>query len=289
MVDEPLIDIKQGRHLLQELCCQRFVPNGSLLGGEQPKVMVLTGPNASGKSIYMKQIALIVYMAHLGCFVPAMAGTCIGLTTGIFTRIQTREATCKQSSAFRTDLLQVKKILACADKSSMIFIDEFGKGTLPEDGIALFSSLINSLASRGAEAPRTIAITHFHEIYQQELLAPELPIQWRMMECVDSTGDSPDFTFLFRVIEGKAGHSLGLECARAAGLPTTIIERARELREMFGSGMSAAAIRYASIDKRFDQACHALVKLLVREEHDAEVISQMKTLAMEIAETTNPI
>lgn len=127
------IELTRDRHPLQELTVPSYVANDTfLVGGEepgdQPSLLMMTGPNFSGKSVHLKHVALIVYMAHVGCFVPADAAT-IGLTDKILTRIATKETISKAQSAFMIDLQQVSKALSLATHRSLVIVDEFGKGT----------------------------------------------------------------------------------------------------------------------------------------------------------------
>jgi DNA mismatch repair protein MSH5 len=182
-------------HILQELMVPSFVPNNtSLVGGTggdglidetdvshgaasqaQPSwstrhqhaqedcssMLVLTGPNYSGKSVYLKQVALIVFMAHVGSFVPAESAT-IGLTDKILSRVTTRETVSRTQSAFMLDLQQVSLALSLATRRSLLIIDEFGKGTECSDGAGLACAVMEHLLSLGTERPKVIGATHFH-------------------------------------------------------------------------------------------------------------------------------
>ncbi|KAK9707677.1 hypothetical protein K7432_010054 [Basidiobolus ranarum] len=159
VTQENVIKIKKGRHPLQELATDVFVTNDTWIDGEK-RITILSGSNNSGKSVYLKQIAMITYMAHIGCFVPAEAAV-IGLTDKIFTRVQTKETVSKVQSAFMYDLQQVALATQYSTSRSLLLFDEFGKGTVRSDGIGLFCSLINHLANRRENCPKVIAATHF--------------------------------------------------------------------------------------------------------------------------------
>jgi DNA mismatch repair protein MSH5 len=182
-------------HVLQELTVSSFVPNDTLLVGglgddasnddddlgdittshiqpssstryvyshrEIPSLLVLTGPNYSGKSVYLKQVALIVFMAHVGSFVPAESAR-IGLTDKILSRVTTRETVSRTQSAFMLDLQQMSLGLSLATRRSLLIIDEFGKGTESSDGAGLACAVMEHLLSLGAERPKVIGATHFH-------------------------------------------------------------------------------------------------------------------------------
>lgn len=177
------IQIKSGRHILQELSVPSFVPNDTILvGGSNvgsevgarvinsrradeteigPSTLILTGPNYSGKSVYLKQVALIVYMAHIGSYVPAESAK-IGLTDKILSRVTTRETVSRIQSAFMNDLQQISQALSLATPRSLLIIDEFGKGTDSSDGAGLACAVFNYLTRLGNESPKVIGATHFH-------------------------------------------------------------------------------------------------------------------------------
>jgi len=132
-------------------------------------MLVLTGPNYSGKSVYLKQVALIVYMAHVGCFVPADSAK-IGLTDKILSRVTTRETVSRVQSAFMIDLQQISLALSLATRRSLLIIDEFGKGTESSDGAGLACAVMEYLLSLGSERPKVIGATHFHGILASYML-----------------------------------------------------------------------------------------------------------------------
>ena len=195
IVEAACSHLLQSSHILQELTVSSFVANDtSLRGGEgdgaseedaddsygtgtQPitssashhtyahkdsaSMLVLTGPNYSGKSVYLKQVALIVYMAHVGCFVPADSAK-IGLTDNILSRVTTRETVSRVQSAFMMDLQQISLALSLATRRSLLIIDEFGKGTESSDGAGLACAVMEYLLSLGSERPKVVGATHFH-------------------------------------------------------------------------------------------------------------------------------
>jgi DNA mismatch repair protein MSH5 len=128
---------------------------------DSPSMLVLTGPNYSGKSVYLKQVALIVFMAHVGSFVPAESAR-IGLTDKILSRVTTRETVSRVQSAFMLDLQQISLALSLATRRSLLIIDEFGKGTEASDGAGLACAVMKHLLSLGSERPKVIGATHFH-------------------------------------------------------------------------------------------------------------------------------
>ncbi|CAG8445606.1 11405_t:CDS:10, partial [Scutellospora calospora] len=243
VTDENILIIEKGRHPLQELCVNVFVANDTkLVGGrgvldEDDKmyedsltsendtynsVMLLSGANYSGKSVYLKQVALITYMTHIGSFVPAESAT-IGLTDKIFTRIQTKETI---QSAFMIDLQQISIALRNSTSRSLLIFDEFGKGT----------------GSTGRDCPKVIAATHFHEIFENNLLSQSLPISLTTMEIMNDDEDE-ELTFLYRLIPGRSTSSWGTFCATLAGVSPHIVKRAIHLSHLFS--------RYESIPPPF--------------------------------------
>lgn len=145
LTEERVIKIKEGRHPLQELCVDIFIPNDVDMSPQnRSQITFLTGPNYSGKSVYLKQIALITYLAHIGSFVPAQEAV-VGLTDMIFTRIQSQESVSKMQSTFMIDLQQISFALRNATKHSLILIDEFGKGTAIPGFFFLFLSYASFL------------------------------------------------------------------------------------------------------------------------------------------------
>ncbi|KAG1440741.1 hypothetical protein G6F56_011793 [Rhizopus delemar] len=175
MTDTNVLEIKKGRHPLQELCVETFIPNDTHLEGGKGfennstvadddrinSIQVVTGANFSGKSVYLKQVALVTFMAHIGSFVPASSAT-VGITDKLFTRTQTLETISKPQSAFAYDLQQLQKALSNSTCRSLVIIDEFGKGTENADGAALFCSILGYFLSMTDQCPKVLSSTHFH-------------------------------------------------------------------------------------------------------------------------------
>ncbi|KAJ3320247.1 MutS protein msh5 [Boothiomyces sp. JEL0866] len=188
----------------------------------KPKGILITGPNASGKSIYIQQVALITFMAHIGSFVPCSYAR-IGLTDKILTRIKTSSSVIKNESSFLVDLKQACFALSEATDQSLVVIDEFGKGTIASDGIGLFCAIIRELAFRGT---RMLATTHFHEIIGFNLLQENSNLSFYTPRIIQETSG---LVFLYDIVPGNYSSSLGIVCAERAGLPTIVVERAREI------------------------------------------------------------
>ncbi|KAG1772449.1 DNA mismatch repair protein MutS [Suillus occidentalis] len=284
MSEDSIIDIDQGRHPLQEQVVDIFVPNSAqLVGGVglgdsvesqaegdslpiYSSIVLCTGANACGKSVYLKQVALIQYMAQVGnrCFVPAVSAT-LGIVDKIFTRIQTQESVSKAQSAFMIDLNQVSLALRNCTANSLILLDEFGKGTIPADGTGLFCGVIKHLLNRGSQCPKVLAATHFHEVFHKDMLDPhKFPITFLHMQVLFTSskgnlnpgdmsisGDSDStnherveptsvvapgekITYLYRVSPGLSRNSHAAECATMFGLPSRIAQRAQYVSKLLG-------------------------------------------------------
>ncbi|KAI1154751.1 muts domain V-domain-containing protein [Nemania diffusa] len=253
MTDTNTICIKGGRHPLQELVTSSFIPNDCFMAGgadnhnlgheetpplevidgllESPSTIVLTGPNHSGKSVYLKQVAIIVYLAHIGCFVPAEHAQ-IGLTDRILTRIATRESVARSESAFATDLRQVAFTMNFATRRSLIIIDEFGKGTNSQDGAGLITATINHFTNLGPERPKLLVATHFHEILDGDFLAESAELAFAHMEVhidLDAPTEQDQVTYLYQFAPGRSISSFGSRCAAMNGVDQAIVERAESI------------------------------------------------------------
>ena len=248
MTTANIIHINGGRHPLQELAVPSYIVNDCLIAGgigdeeaddgasvqqsiETPSMLIMTGPNYSGKSVYLKQNALIVYMAHIGSFVPADKAT-IGLTDKILTRIATRESVSRNQSAFMIDLQQVALATSLSTRRSLVIIDEFGKGTNSVDGAALACGIFEYFLSLGPHKPKVIGATHFHEIFESGFLEERPELSFGHMEVhIDTNTEvvEDQITYLYNLVSGRSTSSFGTCCAILNGVDATIVERADEL------------------------------------------------------------
>ncbi|EFR01530.1 mismatch repair protein 5 [Nannizzia gypsea CBS 118893] len=259
MTDENIISIKGGRHMLHEATVSSFVPNNTFIVGgkgaaentpddipsnaepvptrgttQGPSMLLLTGPNFSGKSVYLSQAAIIVYMAHIGSFVPADSAL-IGYTDRILTRVSTRETVSKVQSTFANDLQQVSFALSQATHRSLIIIDEFGKGTESSDGAGLACGLFEYVLSLGDRRPKVIAATHFHEIFENGFLKPRPELEFGHMEVqVNSSAQHVEdqIIYLYNFRLGRSSSSFGTNCAAMAGIDPAIISRAQGIERL---------------------------------------------------------
>ncbi|XP_070564390.1 mutS protein homolog 5-like isoform X2 [Ptychodera flava] len=225
LTTDNVIQIEGGRHPLQELCVNPFVPNNTLSGGDYGKVKFITGPNSSGKSIYIKQVGLIVFLAHIGSFVPAES-SCIGLMNRIFTRIHSRESVTIGLSTFMIDLNQISLALKYADERSLVLLDEFGKGTETVDGIALLYGCLQHWLGEAYNCPHIMVSSHFHSILHQHMLTQSPLLKFQNMEVLE---DKDEIISLYQLIDGQNDCSYALNIAKLAGLPKEVVVRAQEI------------------------------------------------------------
>ncbi|ELT91413.1 hypothetical protein CAPTEDRAFT_89832 [Capitella teleta] len=218
--------IVEGRHPLQELCRSPFVPNNFESGNNSSKVKVFTGPNASGKSVYLKQVALIVYMAHIGCFVPAKEAK-IQPTDRVFTHVQGTESVSTEMSSFMMELNQMTQAVRYATVNSLVIMDEFGRGTNRNDGEALLTSCINHFLTKGRRAcPHVLVSTHFHSLFERKLIIKSDLLSFQTLE-VHIEGE--ELVFLYQVVNGVARRSYACHIAGLAGLPAEVVQRGSEV------------------------------------------------------------
>jgi DNA mismatch repair protein MSH5 len=185
----------------------------------------------------MKQIALTIFMAQIGSFIAAQEGSTLGIVDKIFLRMQTSDYNSFESSTFFTDVSQVTHALENLTPQSLLLIDEFGKGTDVNVGIAMFAGLVQYLQNLGCKhCPRTFLVTHFNEVITHRLIAPESAlISWKKMQFVvdDSDGAKQELVFLYKLLDGQCLESWGIHCARMASIPEDIIERATYISKLY--------------------------------------------------------
>jgi DNA mismatch repair protein MutS len=232
VVDSQQLIIREGRHPVLERAFEagEFVANDALLGGESaPQIAVITGPNMSGKSTYLRQTALIVLMAQIGSFVPAREAT-IGLCDRIFTRIGLYDRIGSGESTFMTEMVETAQILHHATPRSLILLDELGRGTSTYDGLAVARSVLEYLHNHPRVQSKTLFATHYHELTELAATLPRL----RNLH-VEIAEEGTELVFLYKIREGSALKSYGVYAARLAGLPRPVVRRAEVLLKEYES------------------------------------------------------
>ena len=224
LADDLVLDITGGRHPVVErmLSGERFTPNDVRLSPEQA-IMLLTGPNMSGKSTFIRQTAMIVLMAQIGSYVPAESAH-IGLVDRIFTRIGASDEIARGQSTFMVEMVETANILHHATNRSLLILDEIGRGTSTYDGLAIAWAVVEYLHNHPRLRAKTLFATHYHELTD---LAERLPNVANFNVAVTEQGDN--VVFLHHIVPGAADRSYGVHVAQMAGLPRAVINRAEEI------------------------------------------------------------
>ncbi|MBQ6863575.1 MAG: DNA mismatch repair protein MutS [Clostridia bacterium] len=217
------INIREGRHPVVEkyLNDAPFVPNDTLLDCGENRTAIITGPNMAGKSTYMRQTALIVIMAQIGSFVPAVSAE-IGVVDAVFTRVGASDDLAAGQSTFMTEMSEVASILSAATVRSLVILDEIGRGTSTFDGMSIARAVLEYTNDRKKLGCKTLFATHYHELTEME---NEIDGIRNYNTCVKKRGD--DITFLRRIVRGTADGSYGIEVAYLAGIPKSVVNRAK--------------------------------------------------------------
>jgi DNA mismatch repair protein MutS len=223
LVDEPVLDIRDGRHPVLDALLPpgSFVPNDVRAGGDDPTMLLITGPNMAGKSTYIRQAALLTLMAQIGSFVPARQAT-IGVADRIFARVGASDELSRGQSTFMVEMTEAARILNGATRRSLVILDEIGRGTSTYDGVSLAWSIVEFLHDH--IGCRTLFATHYHELADLE----------RTLDRVKNLNVAvrewqEEIVFLHKIVEGAADKSYGIQVARLAGVPRQVIERAKEI------------------------------------------------------------
>ena len=213
------MEIEEGRHpVLERIMADRFVPNDTAVGGDT-RVLLLTGPNMAGKSTYIRQVALLVLMAQMGSFVPAKRLR-LGVVDRIFTRVGAADELARGASTFMVEMNETANILNHATSKSLVILDEIGRGTSTFDGVSIAWAVTEFLHDRIGS--RTLFATHYHELTE---LAGTLPGVKNLHIAVREWRDS--IVFLHQIVKGATDKSYGIHVARLAGIPTSVVERAK--------------------------------------------------------------
>lgn len=277
-----IIDIKNGRHPVVELMQKDevFVPNDTYLDLTSNRMAVITGPNMSGKSTYMRQVALITLMAQIGCFVPADYAK-ISVVDQIFTRIGASDDLTAGQSTFMVEMSEVADIVKHATKNSLVILDEVGRGTSTFDGISIARAVSEYISTNRSMGCKTLFATHYHELISLE---KELEGVRNFSVAVKRQGDS--IKFLRKIVPGGVDESYGIEVAKLAGLPNKIINRAKELLEQLEAENKKARLAAEQMESdqiSFDKISDSIVidrlrKTNIDEMTDSELRDFVKDL-----------
>ncbi|MDO5411347.1 MAG: DNA mismatch repair protein MutS [Lachnospiraceae bacterium] len=238
-----IIDIKNGRHPVVEKMMQdgQFVANDIYLNNNGKRVSVITGPNMAGKSTYMRQAALLVLMAQIGCFVPASSAN-ISICDRIFTRVGASDDLASGQSTFMVEMTEVANILRNATRNSLLILDEIGRGTSTFDGLSIAWAVIEYISNTKILGAKTLFATHYHELTELE---GKLPGVNNYCIAVKENGD--DIVFLRKIVKGGADKSYGIQVARLAGVPDAVLNRAKEIVEVLSEADAAARSKELAI------------------------------------------
>ncbi len=218
------LNIKDGRHpVVEKLLDAPFVPNDTILDKDENRVAIITGPNMAGKSTYMRQTALIVLMAQIGCFVPASSAD-ISIVDSIFTRVGASDDLASGQSTFMVEMTEVANIIKNATSDSLLILDEIGRGTSTFDGMSIARAVLEYVADKKSIGAKTLFATHYHELTDMESCLDGVK---NYNIAVKKRGD--DITFLRRIVRGSADDSYGIEVAKLSGIPESIIKRAKQI------------------------------------------------------------
>ncbi len=239
-----VIDIKDGRHPVVEKMIPNnmFIPNDTYLDNNKKRVSIITGPNMAGKSTYMRQTALIVLMAQIGSFVPAKSAD-IGLVDRIFTRVGASDDLASGQSTFMVEMNEVANILRNATSNSLLVLDEIGRGTSTFDGLSIAWSVVEHISNPKLLGAKTLFATHYHELTELEGTIDSVNNY-----CIAVKEQGDDIVFLRKIVTGGADKSYGIQVAKLAGVPDSVINRAKEiLADLVDADISAKAKEIAML------------------------------------------
>jgi DNA mismatch repair protein MutS len=229
------VQIVNGRHpVIERALKEPFVPNDVLLDRTENRLLIITGPNMAGKSTYMRQIALITLMAHVGSFVPAQSAD-IAIVDRIFTRIGASDDLSSGQSTFMVEMSEVANILHNATRDSLLILDEIGRGTSTFDGLSIAWSVLEYISDAKRCGAKALFATHYHELTELE---GDIAGVKNFRVTVREIGE--DIVFLRKIVRGGADKSFGIQVARLAGLPEEVLSRAKEILSELESADIAA-------------------------------------------------
>ena len=276
-----VLDIKNGRHPVVEQMIEHdmFIANDTYLDNQKKRVSIITGPNMAGKSTYMRQTALIVLMAQIGSFVPADKAN-IGIVDRIFTRVGASDDLASGQSTFMIEMTEVANILRNATSRSLLILDEIGRGTSTFDGLAIAWAVIEHISDTKLCGAKTLFATHYHELTELE---GKISGVNNYSIAVKEKGD--DIVFLRKIVKGGADKSYGIQVAKLAGVPDSVICRAKELvEELSDADITAAVKDLTSSSKKkqkivYDQVDMAQMSLFDTVQ-DNDIVEEIRNLDM---------
>ena len=239
-----IIDIKNGRHPVVEkmITNDLFIDNDTYLDNHSHRVSIITGPNMAGKSTYMRQSALIVLMAQIGSFVPATSAN-IGIVDRIFTRVGASDDLASGQSTFMVEMNEVANILRNATSNSLLILDEIGRGTSTFDGLSIAWAVVEHISNTKLLGAKTLFATHYHELTELEG-----KINGVNNYCIAVKEKGDDIVFLRKIIKGGADKSYGIQVAKLAGIPDTVISRAKDIVEQLLENDITETVRNISVE-----------------------------------------
>ncbi|MBS5215039.1 MAG: DNA mismatch repair protein MutS [Clostridiales bacterium] len=278
--EKGVIDIKNGRHPVVEQMIQNdmFVANDTYLDNGNNRVSIITGPNMAGKSTYMRQTALIVLMAQIGCFVPAESAK-IDIVDRIFTRVGASDDLASGQSTFMVEMTEVANILRNATSNSLLILDEIGRGTSTFDGLSIAWAVVEHISNPKVLGAKTLFATHYHELTELEG-----KLNGVNNYCIAVKEQGDHIVFLRKIIKGGADKSYGIQVAKLAGVPDSVIQRAKELVEELSAADITEKVKEMKAEgntktkkKKYDQLEMDQISLFdtVREE---DIIDELKEI-----------
>ncbi len=260
--EEGIIDIKDGRHPVVErmISNDMFVANDTYLNNKDKRISIITGPNMAGKSTYMRQTALIVLMAQIGSFVPASYAD-IGIVDRIFTRVGASDDLASGQSTFMVEMTEVANILRNATKNSLLILDEIGRGTSTFDGLSIAWAVVEHISNPKLLGAKTLFATHYHELTELEGQLDSVNNY-----CIAVKEQGEDIVFLRKIVKGGADKSYGIQVAKLAGVPDSVLKRAREIVDELSKNDIAEK---AKLIKKSDESFHQPEESLVLENADS--------------------
>lgn len=281
--EKGIIDIKDGRHPVVEQMIPdgSFICNDTYLDDKKQRISIITGPNMAGKSTYMRQAALIVLMAQIGCYVPAAKAN-IGLVDRIFTRVGASDDLASGQSTFMVEMTEVANILRNATHKSLLILDEIGRGTSTFDGLSIAWSVVEYISNPKILGAKTLFATHYHELTELEGKIDNVNNY-----CIAVKEKGDDIVFLRKIVKGGADKSYGIQVAKLAGVPDIVIERAKEIvEELLEGDITVRVSEIASKEKtakkpnrvkKYDEVDIAQISLFDTVQDD-DVLEELKNI-----------